>query len=309
MQRILYNVTGQSLVWDCPEGRPSSVTSVSVFPVDVGDDGTAESATTGSASVESNPATTFDANSGVSSLDNQICYLAATTGISVGRRYWAENAAGEHELVEVVGVTSGESVQVRHPLKNDYVSGDAFESTRISISIDSTWVADSTNIGDDIDPNPEYRIRWEYVVDSVTYVHDDYFTLVRYRAEHSVTAQSIDERDAGWINRLPIEHREDRGARLIDKAYSTLGMDLHRRGIPQEMLRNRDVVNELTELKTILMTESARAKATGDVVGYEIARDEYFGALDGLVTNGKTDVAVDESGASSKISAVSLWQK
>ena len=51
-QQILYNVTGQSIYLDATEGRPSSVTSVAVYNDTAGDDDTTESATTGSAAVE-----------------------------------------------------------------------------------------------------------------------------------------------------------------------------------------------------------------------------------------------------------------
>src|SRR5436190_5204308 len=101
---ILYGVTGQSLVFDAPEGRPSSVTSSTVHENIAGDDEQAESATTGSASVETNPNTTFDAASGVDQTDPRKCFLAATTGITPGRTYLAVNATLERDWVEVMAV-------------------------------------------------------------------------------------------------------------------------------------------------------------------------------------------------------------
>lgn len=310
MQKLFYNVTGQSLIWDAPEGRPASVTSVSVFEASTGDDGTAESATTGAAAIETDPDTTFDAVSGAGQTDPRIMYLTATTGIAVGRVYRVTNADGESEEVEIVSVDDGVSATARHNLENAYTTADTFESTRISISIDATWVADSTNISDDLDPNSGYRIRWEYVVDGVTYVHADYFNLVRYRASHDVTPNDIDDRREDWINRLPHAHKEDRGQRLIDVAHKSLAIDLHRFGLPMEMLRNRDVVNELTILKTLMMTSQNKAAITGDSLAYEIDRDEFNAVLDGLVrTNANTDIATDASGAGGKGSAYSLWEK
>ena len=310
MQQIYYNVTGQSLVFDCPEGRPSSVTSVTVYPSTTGDDGTTESATTGSAAVETNPNTTFDAASGDGQADPTLLSVAATTGMVIGRSYLATNALGESEFFEVTGITSGASCNSRYPLRNAYASSDTVEGTRISISVDSTWVADKTNISDDLDPNPGYRVRWVYVVDSVTRVHDDYFNLVRYRAGHDVTAVEISRVRSGWLNDLPSEHQEDRGAVLIDDAYTELSFDFHRAGIPAEMLRNRDVVNRLVIHKAILMSEYDRASATGSTLGYDLARDHFQGMLDGLVkVTNRTQMSTDASGAATTVAAESLWSK
>lgn len=309
MQNLLFDITGQTLHFDCPEGRPSSVTSVTVFEQGTGDDGTAEAATTGSAAVETNPNTTFDASSGYGQADETKLNIAATTGIEIGRRYLATNSQGEAEMVEVTAIESGAEVYSRYPLRNAYESGDSFVSTRISISVDSTWIADETNISDDTDPNPGYRVRWVYVVGGVTFVHFSQFNVVRYEADHDATPGTLSERCTNWINDLPVEHQEDRGERLIAKAYSTLGFDLHRLGIAQEMMRNRSVVTELTELKAVLMMYSDKAKTNGETIGYEIARDEYQAALDGLVAAGKTDVALDEGGGGYPGSYKSLWSK
>lgn len=309
MTNLYYNITGeQTLTWDAPEGRPSSVTSVTVYSAGTGDDGTTEAATTGSAAVETNPNTTFDADSGEAQRNANQLQLAATTGITVGRKYLATNAEGESEFVEVASVLSGASIETRHPVRNDYASGDTFESTRISISVDDTWIADSNNISDDLDPNPGYRVRWVYVVDSITRVHDSYFNVVRYKAGHDVRPVDIDVKRPGWLNRLPVEHQDDRGRELIDDAYSDFSFDLHRRKIPAEMLRNREVVNHMVKLRALMNESQNRAALSGDPLGYEIDREAYLAALDGLIPD-KTDIAADASGAGAKITAVGIWEK
>jgi len=309
MQNLYYNITGeQTLTWDAPEGRPSAVTSVTVYPAGTGDDGTAEAATTGVGTVETTPDTTFDAASGDAQSDPTQLNLTATTGCAIGRKYLATNAAGETEFVECTEISSGDSISTRHPLRNDYASGDSLESTRISISVDDTWVADSTNISDDLDPNSGYRVRWVYVVGGLTKVHDSYFNLVRYQAGHSVTPEQMDAKRPGWLDSLPTDHIEDRGAVIVDDAYSDFRFDLHRRRIPAEMLRNRDVVNHMTILRALLNRSEDRAVRTGDVVGYEIDRENYFGALDGLIPD-KTDIATDSGGAGGKVAALGIWEK
>lgn len=308
MQNLFFGVTGQTLVLDAPQGRPSSVTSVTLFAATSGDDSTTHSdATTGSASIESDPDTTFDADSGTSQRDSTLMALTATTGIAVGRTYLVTNAASESELVEVEEFAAGVSASSRHALRNDYTTGDTFESTRMSISVDSTWIADENNITDDLDPNSGYRIRWVYVVDSISYVHDTYANVVRYRADHDVTPVMMDTSSPGWINALPSEHIEDRGRALIDEGYRRFVLDLHARKIPAEMLRNRDVVNEMTILRALLNQSKAKARKTGDTTGYEIDRLEYFGALDGLIP--ETSTADDTTGAGGDGIRAAVWTR
>jgi hypothetical protein len=311
MQNLYYNITAeQELYWDAPEGRPSSVTSVTVYASEAGDDGTTEAATTGTAAVETNPDTTFDAASGVDQSDPRICNLAATTGIAVGRSYLATSATGESEWVEVRAITSAASVQARHNLVNAYANADTFESTRISISIDDTWIADENNISDDLNPNPGYRVRWVYVVGGIKRVHDSYLNVVRYRADHDVTPQEVDLVRSGWIHDLPSEHAEDQGAALIDDAYQEVVFDLHAIDVPAEMLRNRSVVNRLTIRKAIMMASENKAAATGNTTAYELDRDNYNALLDKLVrVNMKTQMSADASGAAVMRHAVSLWEK
>lgn len=310
MQKLFYNVTGQTLTYDPIEGQASSVTSVQVFPVGTSDDGTAESATTGSASIDSVD-TTFDAASGAGQSDPTLCNLAATTNIVVGRKYLATNATGEKEWIEVKEITSGASVNARHPLANAYTTSDTFEGCRLSISILDAWIQDSGNISDDTDPNPSYRVRWVYVVGGVTYVQDEYFDVVRYREDHDVLPQDIDRRSPGWINALPTEYREDQGRALIDEAYRLVTLDLHKVDVPEEMVRSREIMRALIIEKATMLADELSARRGGDPTGYEISRDSYNSLLDGMVrVVNRTPLATDASGASSSsVVAVSLWEK
>ena len=311
MQNLFYNITGeQTLVWDAPEGRPSAITSVSVFAMGTGDDGTAEAATSGSPSVETNPNTTFDAASGVSTSTPRALNLTATTGIEVGRSYLATNAAGESERIDVTEVIAGVSASARHHLVNDYAAADTLVSTRISIAVDDTWIADSANISDDSNPNPGFRVRWVYVVDGVTRVRDDYFNVVRYRADHDVLPKDVALVRVNWITSLPVEHQEDNGMQLIEDAYTDVKFDLHRNQIAAEMLRNRSVVNRLTIRKAILMASENRAAETGDTIAWEMDKDTYETLLAGLITvSGNTAIADDTTGAGKTIPPGSILER
>lgn len=252
---LLFNVTGQSLYFDCPEGRPSSVTSSTVYENTTGDDGTAETATTGTAAVETSPNTTFDAASGDGQADPTQCNLTATTGCTPGRVFLATNALLQSERIEVAAVSSGAYVLSREPLANSYTTADTFVSTRVTHAIDSTWVASTSNISGDIDPNAKYRWRLVYVVASVTYVHDVYFDLLRYPARHDVSPIDVDRKFPGWLDRLPTYYRDDQGRTLIDEAHREIKYDLYNELKADQSIRNREVMNELVILRAGMLVD------------------------------------------------------
>lgn len=295
---ILFGVTGQSLYFDAPEGRPSSVTSSDVFASTVGDDGTEEAATTGSAAVETTPNTTFDAASGDGQADPTKCNLTATTGAAIGRVYLATNATGESDWVEAMAIASADYVTAREPLKNAYTTADTFVSTRITHAVDSTWVADKTNLSAVLDPNPAYRWRLVYVVSSVTYVHDVYFDLVRYAARHDVTGLSVDQLFPGWIDALPTYYREDQGKTLIDEAFRAVKFGLYNLAVPDQAVRNREALNQLVKLKAGEM-----------VFQTDINARRYDDMFAQLLTWAKAAVQVDESGAATRPRTKPLWRR
>lgn len=309
-QDILYNVTGQTLVFDAPEGRPSSVTSVDVFLASDDDDGTEEAATTGSPAVETNPNTTFDAASGPSSADPRKLNLTATTGITVGRSYLCTAANGEKEFAEIISFIANDSARARVPLFNDYAAADTFQSTRISVSIDSTWVADENNLSP-YSTAPYYRVRWVYVVGGVTYVHFTGMDLVRYAGgEHGVSIADMEAMIPGFADALPDAHRDDQGRRLFDEAYRQVQIDLHQQSIPDHAIRDRDVLRELVQRKTAVLWTEAASYFTRAIEPVNVARTAYTSRFDQLirVTN-KTATATGTGGGARRVSALPLLGK
>ena len=301
-QELVYGVTGQKLVWDCMEGRPSAVTDVQIFAIETGDDGTEQTAP-GSNAVETNPNTTFDAASGYSQSDRTKCNLTATTGCLVGRTYLATNAASEKEWVQVKGLTA-DYVLATSPLKNDFAALDTFVSTRIISTIDSTWIADSTKISDGLALTPGFRVRWTYVVATVTYVHDSYFDVVRYAWEHNVDEADMRTYVPDWDDRLPTRHREDGGARLIDRASTNVKLDLKRAGIEASRVRHAEVRNELIMANAALKLESPGTDAWVD------ADATYRELMDGLIRiSTKVPIATDSSGAGHQTYTRGIWSK
>jgi hypothetical protein len=301
-QELTYNVTAQTLIWECPEGRPSSVTGVKIWENDDGDDDTEQTAP-GTGAAETNPATTISATSGYGQSDPTLITVTLNTGITVGRTYLLTNTSGEKEWVTIKGV-SGTSVYVHAPLKNEFLNTSTFQSTRITSVINATWIADDDNISDALLLTPGYRVRWSYVVSSVTYVHDGYFDVVRYPWVHTVTEADMRSYVPDWDDRLPTEHREDGGARLIERASQGVKWDLKRAGIDAALLRHSEARDELVMGYAWILLE--RPGSDGKLA----AEDKYNTLMDGILRiSRKVPVAADDSGAGYMTKPKGLWSK
>ena len=310
-QEIYYNYgTAQSITYDVPEGRPDSVTSVAVYTDTTGDDGTAESATSGSATVEANPDSTVSSTTGAGQTNPRKVHVTSNSGISIGRVYLLTGLSGETEWAEVAEVQSSYFL-ARAPLHNSFAATSTIETTRIVVSIDTTWMQDSSNISDDLNPNPGYRVRWVYVYDGLQYVKDTYFDLVRYKSGHNVTPADMERFLPSWRNILPTYHREDNGRALLDEAYQQIKFDMYAHNLADEMIRDREAMDELVKQKAREMILLQKFYETG--AGPEIvddARTQYQSRLQGLVTKTtKVPFATDSSGSSTRISATSVWSK
>lgn len=295
---ILFSVPNQSLIFDCPEGRPSAIAASEIFETATGDDGTEESATSGSASIDATPNTTFDATSGDGQTDPTICNLTATTGCTVGRTYQVTTAQGRKERVEVVAISSGAYVVVREPLQNSYAIADAFVSTRVSQGLSSVWIQNTNNLSGEFDPNPRYRWRLRYSVSSVEYIHDLYFDLVRYAARHDVTGIDVERRFAGWLRATGTYERADQGSSVIAEAFEHVKFDLYNLDTPDQSIRNREVVNELVKLASGAMVFNTPEY-------WKLYQDR----LSQLIAFAKTSVQTSDNGASVRVDARPIWRR
>jgi hypothetical protein len=308
VQDIVFGVTtGQTVYFDCPEGRPSSVTSASVYLWDVPDDDTAESAI-GTPAVETNPNTTLD---DVASAGSRTIPLTATTGAAAERVYLVTGATGLKEWTEVQTVTDGVSVTAKHPLHNDYASGSTFQSTRIQATIDASWIADDTNVTtEDSGPNPGYRVRWVYVVGGVTYVADSYFSVVRYAARHGIRPQDIESEAPGWLDTLPTDHRADQGRKLIENAYRKVKMDLHAIDLKASDIAESDVIDEFVILKTLELGEWSKLYAGAPDTGLaQLSSKKYMERLDAIARVVSRVPVRDNTGSATAVVATPAWRR
>lgn len=285
VQDIVFGCAGQSLTWDATEGRPSSVTSVTVLPSQSGDEDTPEAATSGSPTVEAAPNTTLAAAAGAAEANPRLITVASAAGITPGRTYLLSGASGFQEWCEVIAA-SGQDVTVRLPLGGSYATGDAFVSTRLTVALSDAWVSDDANL--DAQParrSPTaYRARWVYVVAGRTYVHDAYFRLVRYSVEHGVSPVQMEAFAPHWNSTLPTDHREDNGARLIDEGYRQVSLDLGALDLDDAGVMDPEVIAELTMRRTLVVLQEDRFyRGDVDRERLELARQDYHARLRELV--------------------------
>jgi hypothetical protein len=308
-QSIIFGVTGQSLIWDATEGQAGSVTGVTVYQMGAADDAQTESATTGTAAIDS-VNTTVSVASGLSQTNPRLLTLTSTTGIVVGRQYLVTNAGGQTEIVEVEAVTSTQ-VTARDPLANDYAAGATFQGCRLTIGLSSTWVADKSKITDDQDAFPGYRVRWVYVVGGVTYVHDSDFDLVRYPKGHTLLPADVEAMYPGYRQRLPGLHQGDEGRRLLEEAYEQFRWDLVDIDLDDDRVRGQDAVNRATLLRFgCVLARMSLLAGRGDTAALDDAEKQY-GAFMGKVfrTGPKVPIASDATGAGGVIPAVPIFRR
>ena len=316
-QDLLYNVTGQKVVYYPPQGRPSSVTSCEVFEQSADDDSTAEAAV-GTPEVKTSPNTTVDATSAAG---QRTLSVAATTGFVTtrsdrrdGQYYLVTGSQSEAEWFQVAEIASADSLILTAPLVHTYVSPNPVVTTRIQATIDSTWVADKQNIsGNLFGVTARWRVRWKYVVGSGTYVADSYFDLVRYPGNHEITAKDIDNHVPGFIDLLPEHHASDQGQRLIDHAYHQMKVHFASAGKADQLVRNSEMMNHLLVLGTIEQWCYARYMQAGNSnlrQAWQDARDVYQSQLNQLVrVTTVVPMSTDQGGSASKVAATHLLRR
>lgn len=271
-ETIVFDVTGQSLSHRCLQGQPTSATFI-VLEDYANDDAVAEFS--GSATVDT-VATTVDVASGISEDDPHRINLTATTGIVTSRKYLlSEN--GMQEWVEPIEIVSASHIRVRHPLRNDYTTAATFVGTTIAAAVDATWVAEEAHISDHADPNPDYRVRWEFVVGGATYVEYSYFDLTRSTVGHHVDIGDLNDRAPGLHDTLPLEYRHDQGRALINSAWRAVQAKLSSLRIDTDGLRNDQITDELVIVRALYMLAMGGWSPLGMTPGeYIVAtRDEY----------------------------------
>lgn len=302
---IYFGVAGQSIHYDCPEGRPTGTPTIEVFAYDVDDDGEAESATTGSVTVGNPEAQLITGPAGPSQSD-PFSLPIPEAGLATGQPYLISED-GVREWIEFVKL--GENPSLRYSLANDFTVLAQVDSVRISVSLEDTWVADEDNLFG-MTGAPHYRVRWTYVVDGVTRVRDSYFNLLRYAGDYEVTAEMVDDYSPGFRSSIDRNHQVDAGARMIRQAAREVASDLREVDIDDAALRDPELHNQLIVRKVVEIWKRGQLNSgSGDPTALELAMEKYQGFLDRHFTMGDSAVVGGRDGASENRIAHNLLLK
>jgi hypothetical protein len=314
-QELLLVVSGvpsatQYLYFDCEDGRPSAVADVQVWMAGADDTSAEEACTTGSAAAETNPNTTIaTAAVGPAQSDPTAMVVASGTGFTIGRRYLiTEDGTGVSEFFECASV-SGTSIKAKHPLVNDYSVGSTVQSTRWSIAVDSTWIADLSNLSPTFSPNPTYRVRWIATVNGNQTVYTTAFDVVRYPVNHGVTPLDVDSDDPGWIDRLPPDYRVDQGRGLIEAAYQVVKHELYGDGRADQAVRNPELIARLVikAAQRAAIETSILRGAQGMEQALELAEKKFRQTYDQAFRSPMAPVDATGGGGATTVEPLPLW--
>lgn len=297
----------QYLIFDCEDGRPSAVGTVQVWASSADDTSVVESATTGAAAVETNPNTTLGstAAAGATSLS-----LTSATGTTIGRRYLlTEDSSGVSEQIEVLGL-NGTTVTLKHPLRNDYTAGATFQSTRVTIAVDSTWIADQSNLSATFNPNPTYRVRWPVTVNGNQTAYATGFDVVRYPVNHGVTSHDVNDDEPGWIDNLPPDFQLDQGRTLIEAAYQDVKFELYGDGFADQAVRNPELLGRLVVKKAQEKAHRLNVKrGRSSMEALDVSMKEFRQIYDQTFRSPVAAVDATGGGGATTVRPRALWER
>lgn len=303
---VIYGITGQTLEYRVPQGRPTSATGEVFY-----DTGTDDSTPlwTFTATVDS-VNTTLTAASGLGQTDATKLNVSPTSFVTT-RKYLISEASMK-EWITPAQIAAA-AVYARHPLQNAYTTSATVVGTTLIATVDSTFIADASYISDQKDQNPGYRVRWEIVVGSTTTVAYTFFDVVRSIVTHQVDIEDINARAPGLMDTLPIDYRTEQGRPLLDAAWQSVQAKLASIGVDTDALRDDQILDELVVLRSLcILALGGWRPSTYDSVGAYLAAvtEEYNTFLEQhFSVTLKHRIAEGTSGAADTVHAQPFWSK
>lgn len=281
-----FGLTGQVVEFYPPEaleGQPSALT-VRLYAAEQSNDETPEQTPTGTIDATS---TTFNGASGNFNheVSRRRMFLTSTASLVVGRRYLIQNLVGQREVVTVKAIASGSYADVEFDLGYDYPVGSTLVGLRMTWTVDSTWIADETNINEASAP---FRALWQYTLGGATRKQWQLIDVTRYPARGGLTINDLADHVPDIIYQDEAPGGGTLFQRLISAGWRRLSRDLRGHGRdPNSILDG--LRDELHLLGTLLeWAETGHAPPGRDVEQYRAERTRaYLTELERLVQAGK----------------------
>lgn len=277
---ILFGQTGQTVYYDSPHGRPSSAGTVAVYEDTSSDTSSSESAL-GSVSIE-NVNLTLNATSGGPDVEDPTkINLGSVSGLTLRPGWLLTAETGETETHEIVRIDSTTtSAWTRSPILMTCGTSATLQSTRLSATVDSTWVADVNNLSDPTDPNARFRAHFLFTAASLVRSGVVFFNLTRYPFVLTVNPGDVDELSRGWLGRLHPDDIIGAGQAVIRQAQRQVRLDLHSRRLSASAQRNNELMNEAIVRKAIvLLAKQALLHGGTGTLSLEQAQRDYDDVL------------------------------
>lgn len=307
---ILFGVEGQSIFFDAPQGRPSSIVSVELFQ-DVQGDSSPMPDALGTGTVE-DATTTLTADVILSETSNpRLLTVEDVTDFAEKRRYQLVSALRWTEWVDLTGVDeNNQQLYLQLDLTADWRSGDTLHSTRMVVPVEDAWAANTSYVSDPLCPRPLYRLAWTYVVAGVTYRAATFADLIRYTVPISATALDVDRMSRGWLFRLAGEDRDTQGADTIAEAFQQVKLDLWAHGLTAYAQRNSEVVNDLVCRKAVaIVHEQAFLQGGLNRELAEYSSKLYWDRVESIVDQSRSSQQTTADGAGGQVRARQLWRR
>lgn len=288
--KVQYNVTGRTLEYEAPEGRPSADGTVTFYDSRYAQTDTAHNPI-GSAGTAARRAisTTLTGAAGASQSNPKNVPVVPPAALKVGDFVLLTNAANQVERGEVVAKAAA-TVTLRDPLEYDYATGATFESAVMdSAAIDSTWIQNDDNIVEDC-----YAV-WVYTVAGKTYRKRTYFDVVREIQDWDIPDSFLFQRYPDF-RRVKAEDRPDfngmrqAAIRDVNRLVISTGRDPDR-------LRGNETMQDLVELRFWVVAAENGCYPTGSTLAdfYEQRKNEWD-TQKNLVMNGALKLPYDVNG-------------
>jgi hypothetical protein len=221
MARIQFRKdTAGTLEFYPPEGRPDSNASLDVYKGQaVWGEGTWPATIT-------LPPFSQNLTATASAGDTEVT-VGSTSGLVRGHRFMLKNAFAQQEEVTVDGFDAT-TIKLVDPIQYDQTTSSTIKAHRLTQALTS---------GNTANRERNLRALWSYTVDSVDYVTEQYFDIVRQPFEIKITERDLEAfGGAQLIGTLP---REQLNA-YIEGGHRTLEMMLRGDQIEPDLVRNPD---------------------------------------------------------------------
>ena len=282
---LVFGVTGQALEFYPPtdeimqDGPPASAATVTVYKGDGSNDDPASIAFTGTATLDS-VSTTTDAAAGPSQSVRDKVPLTATTNVVAGRRYLLTNTAaagGQRQIIIPKAIASADYVTHSGDVGYDFASGSTFLGLRHSLTVDSTFIATTSNINFFGNPTPSmgtvgqgapappYRAVWAYPTGGgLSRRYTTTFDVARAPLKHNVDAARIRRLLPDSVHDEWLAQRGGDLAPQIAEAFDRLRFDVRMAGYDPDAITDPEITNRLTAMATCALLATHGVGRPGD---------------------------------------------